>query len=291
MKPVRVQPVGIEAFDAIHAALLHDLNPAIPRERWSRIFSWGWENPEDHVGHALVRADGDYVGYAGTIYSDQEVDGRVERVCNLTSWIVKEGYGAQALALVMPVLRRHDITVTNLTSLETVNQMFRKLGFQTLDTHTCVFLPWARGLQEGPFAGKIRIHEAAEPGALPGGTPERIREDVMALSGACHHWLLEVGGRWGHLAFTVGRRRRLRSLRLHHLSDPGLFVAALPQLSRRFLVRHGAPLSECDERLLAGQEVSGVWRVPMPVSRLYRSPRLEPWQVSNLRTELALLNL
>lgn len=291
MKSAKVHPVRLEAFEGIHAALLHDLNPAIPAERWRRIFAWGWENPEDHVGHALVTADGDYVGYAGTLYSDLEVDGRTERICNLTSWIVKEGYGAQALALVMPVIRRPDLTVTNLTSLETVNEMFRKLGFRTLDTHTCVFPPWARGAGgEGIFA-PVRIHEAVVPTGLPLDIPPAIAQAITDLAEPCHHWLFESGDRWCHLAFTVGRRRRMRSLRLHHLSDPALFVSALPQLSRRFLLRHRAPLSECDERLLGGQAVEGVWRVRMPVSRLYRSSTLVPAQISNLRTELALLNL
>lgn len=285
----KVVPVRPTEFERIHDSLLVRLNPSIPQERWRRLFDWGWANPEDHTGFALVDDGGSFVGFVATIYSERSVRGRVERFCNLSSWIVLDGYRSSGVGLIMPVLRRTDLTVTNLTSIPAVNRMFRSLGFQTLETHTRVCFPISGMTRVNRGSGGFEIVE--EPSMRDPTLPDRIRGDLAALTGRCLHWLVRSKEGPCHLAFTLSRRRRLPTIRLHHVSDPSVFAAALPQLGLRFLFRYRAPQFETDERLLGDLEIPQSQKIALPETRLFRSRSVEAREISNLYSELPLLNL
>lgn len=273
-------------FGRVHKALLNTLNPRIPADRWLRLFDWGWTNPEDHVGFALETPDGNLVGFIATLYSLQSVGASVVPVCNFSSWIVEPGFRSSALSLVMPVLRRSDLTVTNLTSLPEVNDMFRKLGFETLETHTRVIFPV-------PRPGLPRAVECAQvdPDGIVGNYGERIVVRVRDHRHAEQQWMLQHDGSLCHVILTLGRRRRLRTARIHHLDHPEVFAAGVRTLHRRLLREYGAVLLECDDRLLSGLHIPGTRRIPLPVSRIFRSRDVAAGQLSNFYSELPLLNL
>lgn len=273
-------------FPLVYEDLLHDLNPSFGRDRWNRIFSWGWPNPEDHVGYCLFSDSDDPVGYVGTIYSEQEIEGRTHSFCNIASWIVKEGYRSSALALVMPAVRRRDLTITNLTGTPTVNTIFRKLGFATLESHTRLFLPWPSRLRPDS-TWKIWI----DPGEDIPDLSSTIKRVMAHHSSSCNQWIVEGGGSHCYIAFTLGIRWRMRTIRIHHLSNPDLFAQALPELRRVFRTEVGAALAECDDRFVGDRRIPGSRKVPLSASRLVRSPALLPKDVSNLYSELALLSL
>ncbi len=270
-----------DAFSRVHGSVLSRLNPAFPPDRWNRIFAWGWQNPEDHVGYGLVTDAGDYVGFAGTIYSDQEVGGRVERFCNITSWYVEEGHRARALSLIMPVLSRRDLTITNLTSSDVVNELFRKLGFVELESQrlrASALRGWgaSRGWTEVD-AGELSPAEAAVL------RDHRNTARSVVLRGP--------DGVVFSTLYTMGRRRGIRTARIHDFSDPGYLPGALGALGRILATRAGALSLEWDARLTLGVVVPGCKAIPLTSPRLYRSPRLRPEQVRNTYSELPLLNI
>lgn len=282
----QVISVAAEDFSRVHSALLCKLDDRIPIHRWRRIFEWGWTNPEDHVGFALEAPDGRLVGFIATVYSLQAFGSAVLPVCNLSSWIVEPGYRSSALSLVMPVLRRRDLTVTNLTSLPEVNALFRKLGFRTLETHCRIIFPVPRpGLPKNVECQRL---EPSAPGA-------KIDQQVLTRASdhslAGEQWILGCDGGRCHIVLTWGRRRRLKTARIHHLDDPEVFAAAVGTLHRRLFREHGAILMECDDRLVAGVKIPGSKRIRLPVSRIFRSSKLEAHQLTNLYSELLLLNL
>ena len=281
--------VSARDFGRIHSSLLIELDPKIPRGRWQRLFEWGWENPEDHSGFALVDGAGQFVGFMATIYSDQMVSGRTERFCNVSSWIVKEGFRSSALSLLLPVISRPELTVTNLTSIPTVNRMFRSLGFQTLETHIRVCFPISRGRPGRRGRQNVSIHLRSEFGK--GELPERVGRRVGDLADVCSHWFLRTADEVCHVAFSLGRRRHLPTIRIHEVSEPDVFVRGLPELGRRFLREFKAPQFELDERLLRGREVKWSQKIPLPETRLFRSQAVNPKDISNLYSELPLLSL
>lgn len=282
----RVVQVTAGDFSRVHKSLLCKLNNRIPAQRWRRLFNWGWTNPENHVGFALEAPDQSLVGFLGTLYSLQPFGDSLLPVCNLSSWIVEPGYRSSALSLVMPVLRRRELTVTNLTSLPEVNEMFRKLGFRTLETHSRIMLPVPRpGLPKNPECERLN------PEALPAAVDQAVRTRVSDHRLAGEHWMLRHNGRCCHIALTLGRRRRLKTARIHHLDHPEVFAAGIGALHRRLFQEHGTILMECDDRLVTGVRIPGTKQIPLPVSRIFRSLELQPEQLTNLYSELPLLNL
>ncbi len=282
-----IRPVHIADFDVIHRSLLTSLDPRIPRNRWRALFDWGWPNPEDHVGYGLFDEHDRPLGYIATIYSKQNLRGEHHTVCNFSSWIVAEGHKSAGLSLIMPVLARRDLTITNLTAIPSVVAMFRKLGFQTLET-----LVWVLGpgnLPMGIGSRGIKVRRVNSQGDLPDSSgAHRIFLDHREI---CQHWVLETGGDSCYVASTLGRRRRLRTLRIHHLSHPELFAAGATAFQRQGLASCGAPFVECDLRLLQGVD-PGVGRsLPLLEPRLFRSTVADPASISNLYSELPLLRL
>lgn len=279
---VQVTKVGPEAFAQVHREILHTLDARLSVSQWERLFQWPWPNPEDHVGIVMTGDSGQILAFVGLLFSRQTIQGRPELVCNLSSWVARDGYGASSLALLTPLLRRPDLTITNLTPTPAVNQIFRRLGFDTLETHTRVFLPF-RSLS--PI--RYRVHSGADAAdAVLSEAERRVRNDHR---GCGEHLIVE--GRRGRclVLHTMGRRRRLRTARVHHLSDPDVFVDALPSLHRHLLGR-GVPLIECDERLVGGRATPFSLKVPLPEPRLFRSRTCAAADVTNAYSELILLN-
>ncbi len=286
--PMRIVKVAAEDYHRIYDSLLRDLNPSFSRERWEPLFHWGWENPEDHIGYALETDSGDLVGFLATIYSVQRF-GKLERVivCNVSSWIVNPGYRSSALSLVMPVLRRRDLTVTNLTSLPDVNTMFRKLGFATLETHTSVLLPLPKPFAVSAGGQCLRV-DPAKAKSFRGARITRAIKDHHLVG---QQWILQRDGESCHVVLTLGRRRRLKTARIHHISNPRIFREGIWSLRGQLLKAHGVLLCEWDERLLGGLKIHGTTRIPLPVPRIFRSDQVEARELSNLYSELPLLNL
>lgn len=282
-----LRPVAAADFEAIHRSLLRTLDPKIPPARWRGLFSWGWENPEDHVGYGLFNARGTPVGFAATLYSRQWVKGAVHQFCNLSSWVVADGYGSSSLRLIMPVLARKDLTITNLTPIPSVGTIFKRLGFTTLETTVVVFGPRSLatpGLLRGATLSSIRPGMEID---IHGWESRRIQDHL----GTCHQWWLQAGNQHCHIAFTVGQRRGLRTLRIHHLSHPQVFMANLGTVHRRAVVSCGAIYLECDARLLASTGIGPGRSFPLANPRLFRSTQLVSGDISNLYSELPVLRL
>lgn len=285
--PTKVVKATAEDFPRVFDPLLRRLNPTFSEERWRTLFAPGWENPEDHIGYALETESGRLVGFVATIYSAQRFPRKGSGVvCNVSSWIVDPGFRSSALALIMPLLRRRDLTVTNLTSLPEVNVMFRKLGFTTLETHTRILLPLPRPRRA------IQVEcSRVEPGRTEPSVDEYTARVIMDHRKVQQQWILREDNGTCHVILTLGRRRRMRTARIHHISNPEVFRRGIWSLRRQLFNHHRALLCEWDERLLGGLQISSTRRIPLPVSRLFRSTQIEAEDLSNLYSELPLLNL
>jgi hypothetical protein len=160
------------------------------------------------------------------------------------------------------------------------------LGFQVLETETVVLLPTPSLLLPGR---PCRIE--TDPGAivpLLDDTDARILRDHLPYAS---HLLASEGNGRCYLVYTLGRRRRVATARLHYISDAEVFRRVWPRIQRRLMRRHGALLAECDARLLARVEVPGCTRVRRRVPRIFKSARLRPERITSLYSEVVLLNL
>ena len=285
---IRIEPATAEHFHQVYHRLLRPLNDRIPEATWKRLFEQPWADEGDLLGQVLL--DGSRpVGYAAFVHGrfpgpagDPE---RSEHVCNVSTWVVEPAYGHRAPALIVPVLRMNDVTVTNLTNIPSVHEMFTKLGFRELES-------WVRILAPFPFDPSSWGHVEIETDPTRiirslSGRERRIAEDHAFC---CHHlFIREAGGRHCYVIFTMGRRKRMRTARLYWVTPGALEQASVP-LRRALYHRFGCVLAELDDRW-APRSLPGSFRIRLPVPRVYRSSRLQPPEVPSVYSELPLLEL
>jgi hypothetical protein len=282
---VEVEPAAGSHFPALYQRFLQPLNPRLGRSGWRRLFEHPWAAEDQAPGYVLLDGD-DLVGFAGYVNARLPMpDGSTEPVCNITTWVADPRYGAQALSLLMPALAEHDTTITNLTSLPSVHEMFSRLGFAQLDGHVQILRPT-------PFARSPcgRPQLLSDPRdivpELPG-WEARIAEDHRSY--ASHLLLIERGGSHCYVIYTLGSRRRVRSARLHWVT-PGTLAWASVALRRALFRSSHAALVEIDSRL-APSDLPGSFRLQLPVPRLFRSSGLLGPEVPNAYSETVLLEV
>lgn len=284
----KVRPVQEPMFEEIYAELLQSLAPELGAAEWHRIFDFPWPNPEELVGYALYDEADRPVGFAGLIFAEVPVGDGCERLCNVTSWTVKESHRSQAMSLVLPVLRRKGYTITNLTSIPAVNAIFSRLGFEVLETHRCVVftLPSLRVLL-GRAPCRVTTNPAEIEGRLASGQRRIFRDHRDVAS----HLLAYDDDSQCYVVYTRAHWRALRSGRLHYVSDAERFQRWLRAIQWQLLRREAILVLEFDERLAGRPHTWLSFRRALPTPRLFRSSSLSAGQVPNLYSEMVLLNL
>lgn len=284
---VRLTKVDPGMFEEIYRSLLRDMDPERPREEWRRIFEPGWSREEGHCGYAL-RAEEGIVGFLGLIFARREVDGTSERLCNVTTWVVREEYRAAGSWLLFPLREMDDYTITNLTPDPATFAAFSRFGFEVLETHLRTFLP---PVLPG-FGRRRRGRVLLDPREVAAHL-ERPELTLFRDHRRCaRHALLVDDEGYCYCIYTIDRRNGLRRANLHYVSDRKRLAEYLPALQRRLFRVEGLGLVECDSRFAHG--VDGLpwsYRKRIDTPELYRSTRLSREEVTALYSELLLLNL
>jgi len=81
------------------------------------------------------------VGFLGLLFSRHPIHGQIEEFCDLAAWIVKEEYRSNSLALLFPLLKEKNLTITTFTASNRVITVLKKLGFQDIETELHFLLP------------------------------------------------------------------------------------------------------------------------------------------------------
>jgi hypothetical protein len=281
-----VQPVYPTDFPRVFRLLQH-LDPRRTAEQWRPIFDYPWRREDEPVGYAVY--DGaEAVGYIGTILSELTVDGRVERFCNITSWVTLDAHRGAGALLVLPLRQLRDHTITSMTSNPGAARVLDRLGFEVLDAEWTILRP-ASGLLAPERERRVRVlTDPREIEPLLSPPDARILADHRTR--ACHLLAVADSG-YCYLVYSMRTRWCMRTAHLQHVSDRQLFRRCWPRIHQTLLVRHGVFFAEADSRLLAGVAIPGSIRKRMGDPRLFKSRRLRPEQVPNLYTELILLDL
>lgn len=280
----KLQPVQPSMFEEVHRELLQLLDRRRPQEEWRRIFEYGWEHSENYVGYVLVE-DGELVGFLGMIFSELRGAGGTEHLCNVSSWIAKESHRAESSALVLPLRDLKAYTVTNLSCNDVAHRIFSRLGFEVLETHTTILTPVRR---PSSHSGLRITSDPEQVGSMLQGIDSVIFRDHLPYT---QHLLAWDDEGYCYLVYTMGRRRKLRTARIHYCSDKGRLVRDLFPIQMHLMRSHGAMIAECDSRLVEDIELPSSYKKPMRIPRLFKSSRLKREQVSNLYSEVVLLNL
>jgi len=187
------------------------------------------------------------------------------------------------MSLVMPALRRKDLVVTNLTSLPRVHDIFKRLGFRTLETFTRVHPIWP---SLGSTDFDVRFGEAIEPVGLPGNQGQ-VHEAHRGIAGT-----VAISGPEGicYVVYTISRFRGLRTARLHHVAPRDGLSWSLYSLQLALFRRHAAVLLAYDRRLATNAK-EPYRDFPLTPARIYRGDNLAPEDLTNAFSETVLLNI
>jgi hypothetical protein len=284
---IAVEKIDCTRFDEIKA-LLSKFPGRLSDTDWRRIFDYRWQRDETHCGLALMD-DGRPVGFLGMIFSQRQIEGRTEKFCNLTAWVVEEAHRSRALTLILPVLRLKDYTVIDLTPSRRVYRMQRRLGFQDLDTHCRILLPFGRKLFQ-PRVGAIRIiRDPAVIEATLQGEHLRIFRDHRPYR--CQHLVAATDTRYCYILYSPLKRKRIPYAHIQYISDPEFFARAYRPIRNAVLRTTRSLFIMIDSRFVENMKLPLSLAMPFRAPKQYRSQRLRPCQIDNLYSEVILLNL
>lgn len=273
-----VQDAQLPEFaDFLHRHLNATMSPA----EWQRQLRIGWSAGRPNYGFAL-RDNGALVGAIGAFYADRHIDGRDEKVCNITSWCVLESHRQQSMRLAMAVLAQPGWHFTDFSPTKVVAETLKFLKFQPLEDGQYVVpnLPW-------PATGRV-LHRDADIRAALQGDALKVYQDHREFPWL-RHALVGAGGRWCHVVYKRRVFKGLPTAFVLHVSDPALFGRHWRRLSAWWLF-HGFASFQVERRVMPARPWPAALRTGFN-PKLYRSDTLQPAQVDYLYSETMALDL
>lgn len=241
-----VTPIAAADIAEVGRFLHENLNSKIPADTWIASFAHAWaESPPNHG--MQLRDDGRLVGVFCAIYSDQWIDGRLERFCNPHSWCVLNEYRGQSIGLILPLLKQRGYHFTMYTPNPKVAEVFRGLKFRNLSDGLLYFpnLPRLRAMGRDEFV-------EADPGRIPARLPDHMRRDFEQHRDI--PWLRFVAfGRDDDpclVAYKPDSVKGIPCARLLHVSDTGALARHGGLLGQYLLLSERMPASRVEARFL-----------------------------------------
>jgi hypothetical protein len=280
---VQVSPIAESDLPRV-AEFLSSTFPYGPRktaQSWEKALHTPW--PAQRPNWGFMAHDGEaIVGAYIAQYSEQELGGRRERICNLGVWHVLPEHRMHSIRMARAMLGQEGYSFTDLTPAENVVALNERLGFQRLDTRAAVIpcLPWPT------LPGGATV--TSDPEAIEEVLPERdlaIYRDHRAAVGL-HHLALVAGGSCCYVVLRQDRRRRLPVLTLLHAGEPELLCRHARRFGRHLLFHHRVVAFVAEERLIGCRPRPSL-DDPAPATRMFLSDTLEADDVGYLYSELA----
>ncbi len=263
-------------------------NPAITREDWRGLFTYPWRASDDPLGFVLVD-DGKIVGYLGAICSRRSIAGRLEKFCNITSWVTDKDHRQQAIMLLTPILKLSDYTITNQTPARHIHPLFTKLGFQELERKRVILFPFPefnRLVSPSGFRATTDKNVIARILKEPDAT---IFKDHLPFR--CGHLLIYNNETYAYALFTKTKGRKYHFSHVHYISNMPVFFANLNKVRFHLLRANRALFTMIDSRFVSDAKIPHSRVVEWASATLYKSATLKPGQIDNLYSELILLHL
>jgi len=258
----------------------HEPRPS--KEEFGQLFVPRWGSDESHVGF-ILEENGEAVGYLGTLFSRREINGRMEKFCNLYTWIIKEEYRTEGLPLLFQVLSMKDVTVTNFTG-NRVASILTKFGFKPIDTTLNVLLPLPALSDSCEL-----IFDSAHIASLLDDHDHRVFDDHREFK--YPFVLLKARDGLSLLSFKKVKRKYLPVLELHYLSGRDVFEKhirhVLPTLCWQ---THTLGLMVGDH-FLNGTSVPFSITIPQRQIQLFRSATVSVEEMDTMYSELQVLNI
>lgn len=281
-----LSPIHQDDLPAVGQFLHHQLAKRISPQAWVASLTQGWAAEQPNYGMQLHDA-GQLVGVFCAIYSDQLIDGRVERFCNPHSWCVMDSHRHASLSLVLPLIKQRGYHFTMFTPNLKVAQVFLGLRFKLLDDRLVYTAnlpaPWA--MRGGAFVEAHTCHVAQR---LHGAALQEFNAHRQipwlrfAAFGTASESCLVI--------YKPARWKKLRCAGILHVSDPDLMASHGHLLRHHLLTRCAMPVSRVEARFLSQVPVlSHMARRGQP--KLVSSRSLPDSKIRDVYSELMSLDI
>ncbi len=197
---VRLRAIAPEDVENIIRFLI-ERGSRITDDEWRAIFEHPWDGERPELGY-LLTVSNSIVGYLGTIYSEQTLGGTRRRVCNITSWNVREDYRSSSLRLFQALLKDADI-ITVFTPTGVTRRIMEILGFRVLDTNKYFYFPLLHAATLLRGRGVTILTDIGDIEQRLDDNHRTILKDLINTN--CRHLLVREGARYCYL---VTKRRR-----------------------------------------------------------------------------------
>ena len=261
-------------------------NSRLSKDDWRQLFVDHWQSNEGYVGYVLEDRE-HIVGFLGLMFSRRILNGQQEKFCNLTSWVVDEGFRNQSLLLILPVLKLTDYTLTIHTASKETYAVARKLGFIDLESHFRVILSLP-SINILFTSCQIEINKKHLKEILEG---ESLQAYKAHLPFRCFH--VYVRSSLGNCYLIGARvfRKNLPFAQIYHVSDPKVFAKFAHRIASVVGLRIKAFAMLVDERFLEGNSILQSFTCSLSNPRVYKSNSLGKRDLDLLYTELSILNV
>ena len=270
------------------ATFLHErMNSKISVERWGELIDGRWA--ADDAGYAILAPDdaGGIQGVLAAVYADRDINGRMARTCNLSSWYITKDFrgGGLGYKMMSTALSETGVTFTTYSSNPPALSVCFKAGMVPLETHRLI---WHARSASAP--GSVEITENVQDAS--------VDLDAVSLKALSDHDDLNVHpvifraeGKTGLAVFSI--KEKGADIAYHealYISERDIFAKHARVIADAMLPESGALMS-VDKRLMDGLSVSPDEAEPLPVQRGFQSAGLEPREMDFLYSEIPLLNL
>ena len=288
---ISIKEATEEMFEQIYPLLQTFSDARSTASQWKSLFSYTWPPPRSLRGFVLMD-DNRIVGFQGATTVERLIDGRPEVISNLNTWITLPEYRKHALLLSQAVDTIENCTLTVLTPLPAFERLHRLLGCKTLETHSRILYPFPAFREKGSVASLFRYRCTTNPDKIARrleGEDLKIFEHHRPHN--CGHMLVYNKKEYCYIVFTRMKGRRVWFANIQAISNKALFLRSLDRIRVRLAVAARAPLIMFDSRFVGDVEIPWSWLTALRTPRLYKSDRLEPFQIDNLYTEMVLLDI
>ena len=285
---VKLEKITSELFPRLYEAFLHDDDPLSTEDDWKNVFDYAWDHGEGYSGYAMLDND-QVVGMMAMVFSRRLIGGVERKFCNLHTWWVREDYRGRSLAMLRPIVRLNEYTITHFTPCDRIRAVTRRLGFKDLNSQLRILLPQPiRSRRSGALSTELEFD------------PDRISPHLNAvdqrilldhLPYRTGNVLLASGGQYCYILYTHVVRHRLPYCHVHCISNKGLYQKNETAIRAALLKRHSARFIAVDERLTSDINFRNSFKFWAPAHALYKSDNVNPDQIDNLYSDVVFLSL
>jgi hypothetical protein len=283
---VKLEKIQSSLFTNLYESFLRDDDPLSSEQDWRNVFDYAWDTDHDHCGYALLD-EGKVVGMIGMVFSDRLIDGASRKFCNLHTWWVREDHRGRSLALMRPILKLDEYTITHFTPDVEVRAVAKRLGFRDLNSQLKILLPIGKDkrlLANSEFIDDDRVIEdrlAAHD--------KRILVDHRPYD--VGHLLIGEGNDYCYLLYTHVVRHRLPYCHIHYISNQPLFAKHERAIRASLLGQHEARFIALDCRIAPDTKYPRSFNFWAPAHGLYKSSVVQPHQIDHLYSDVVFLKL